>query len=163
MRRALLRQPLWTRVYVIVFLVVWTGGLVWSASRARPSSLPVLALMLAFGVLLCWRLFRLGVDADPDALVVHNNLRTTTIARADIAGFTRGTPPNMPFGTCLFATVTSGQVVALDVTTGMTVLARSRRRVDDDLTALRSWLADTSAAPGAGGAERATPTADRHP
>jgi len=87
-----LRAPLWTRVYNVLFGLLWCGLLVTFAVRAPHGDAPIAAGMLVFGVLLIGSNLRLGVTTD--RLTIRNRLPTTTLTRQDVEGFRAGPAPN---------------------------------------------------------------------
>ncbi len=135
-----LRAPTWSRVYIVGFLLVWEGTLLSFALR-RPEASSVLPVLMGLaGLLLGYRILRIGVDATGDTLVIRNNMRSRLLRRSDVEDFRQGTPPNLSFGSCIFAATRSGDLVALDVTTRPVTLAGSKRRQASDLARLQEWL-----------------------
>ncbi len=135
-----LRAPTWSRVYTVVFLLVWEGLLLSFAFR-RPGASPVVPVLMGLaGLLLGYRILRLGVDAAGDRLVIRNNIRSRSLQRTDIESFRQGAPPNLSWGSCIFAATRGGDLVALDVTTRPFMLASSKRRQASDLAGLQEWL-----------------------
>ena len=131
MKRHLIRPPLWARVYVVAFGIVWLAALGWAARRAHGASLAIAIGMALVGALIVWRVFRLGVDAEGDRLLVRNNVRTLTLTRDEVQDLRSGTPPNMPIGgRCIFAVTADGGLTSLDVTIRPTLLPASRRRLE---------------------------------
>lgn len=67
-RLDVIRQPLGVRAYVVIFLCIWCGslgaGLIAAAVHGSPA-LVFLLLMLAFGLTLGYRIFRLSVAIGP--------------------------------------------------------------------------------------------------
>jgi hypothetical protein len=136
-----LRPPAVLRVYVVAFLLVWFGMLAVTTVNAGTSALPVVLAFVGVGGVLGYRLIRLGVDATPDRLVIRNNVRNRIVPRAQVTGFDRGAPTNLPFGgLCVYALTSTSGVIGLGVTTAPTFIPGWCRRVDRDLTSLRKWL-----------------------
>lgn len=137
-----LRAPLWTRVYTVVFGLVWSGSLITAAVRAPHRVAPIAAAMLGFGILLIGSILRLAVTATTDHLVIRNRLTTTTLTRQDIEGFRAGPAPNqgLPFIWCGYALTTQGGVVPLTVT-ARPGFRHPPPHVDHDVDQLQHWLA----------------------
>ncbi len=138
-----LRAPLWTRVYNVLFGLLWCGLLVTFAVRAPHGDAPIAAGMLVFGVLLIGSNLRLGVTTTTDRLTIRNRLTTTTLTRQDVEGFRAGPAPNqgLPLTYCAYALTTQGRVIPLTVT-ARPGLRRPPQHVHDDIDLLQRWLAD---------------------
>lgn len=140
-----IRPPVSARVYVAVFMVFWCGSLAVFGARAIARgvmpTLAVLPLMLAFGVAVGYRLFRLGVVARGDVLEVRNNFRSRTVARKDVEGFRVGSPSAAGFssGQVIYVLLRDDSVLSLDVTSTSLPLRRSREQVNQRLQRLRAW------------------------
>lgn len=126
-------------------MTVWCGLLVTGgirALRSNPSAvLLVLVLMLAVGVAMGWRMFRLGVVAEGDTLVVRNDWRTYRWSRREVDSFSeRRGSNNVPWGRSAQVVLADRTAVDLGVTrTGLGLTAGSRTRLLDDLEQLRAW------------------------
>ena len=140
-----LRAPRWTRVYALVFGVLWSGLLLTFAIRAPHANIPVTAGMLAFGAILIGSTLRLGVTATGDHLVIRNRVTTTTLTREDVEGFREGSAPNqgLPLSHCVYALTHEGRVIPLTVTSRVGLRGPSEH-VRGDVERLRRWLADTT-------------------
>ena len=87
-----IRPPVLIRGYVAAFMVCWIGGVIWTTMiHHRGTSIAVGVLFIAFGTALAYRLFRLGVHADPDGtLTIRNNLSSRHLSRDQIEEFRLG-------------------------------------------------------------------------
>ena len=136
-----LRPPVWAQVWVAVFpvLLVVVGvffvrpaGDTWAMVRG--------AAVFVFGLLLCWRLFRLGAIGTADGrLVVRNHWRDRTLHRNDIAEVTAGQELGRGTNRSVRLLLHDGSAVALDVT------ATSFRRLHSDrlerqADQVRAWV-----------------------
>lgn len=136
----LLRTPVWLRTFLVVFIVVYLGVIGFLAVSSTAGSRVVLAACALGGAGLTYRVFRLGVVGDAEQLVVRNQLRTLTYARADVEQFRTGKPVGtLSFSRSIYALTRSDGAVALDVSTRPTVLARSRQRMHEDLESCERW------------------------
>lgn len=141
----LLRAPAWLRALLILFLTTWLGLIVYFALSATASSRAILAVFAVAGAVLVYRLFRLGVAGDAEHLVVRNQLRTLTYRRDDVDQFRTGKPVGQfSFSRSIYVITRSDGIVALDVTTRPTVLARSRQKMRDDLETCEGWRTESS-------------------
>ncbi len=92
------------------------------------------------GLLLGYRVLRVGVDAAGDTLLIRNSWRSRSMQRVDVESFRQGSPPNLSWGSCIFAATRGGDLVALEVTTRPFTLAGSKRRQAAELARLQQWL-----------------------
>lgn len=163
-----MRQPLWVRLYALVFGTVWcgmvAGGLVAGALRRSPAVV-VPVLMLAFGGTLIYRVYRMGVRTDDGVMVVRNQWRTRVLQRAEIEGFRIGdSAVGIPGVKVVYALLAEGDLLSLDITASMVPLVGSRRRLDERLERLRTWHAGTKGSDGnrrAGRSARGVPLRHR--
>lgn len=140
----LLRAPAWLRIVVIAFVATWLGSIVYFSLSATVSSRVILSVFALGGSILAYRLFRLGVAGDAEQLVVRNQLRTLTYARDDVAQFRTGKPVGpLSFARSIYVITRTDGIVALDVTTRPTVLARSRQKMRDDLESCERWRTES--------------------
>jgi apolipoprotein N-acyltransferase len=139
-----IRQPLALRIYIAAFGVFWCGILV-TGLIATGAGIAVFAVpMLAFGMTLCFRLFRLGVDADAAGLMVRNNFRTKRFTWDEIEGFRIGSPQmGMPFGKVIHTLLRDGEIFTLDVTMRPWMIPGARHKLDSYLASLRAWVPQT--------------------
>lgn len=142
--RPLLRPPLWSRVFSIVFIVVWLGIVTRFVIAGDDAAGRLIGVVFAvFGILVTYRNLRTGVDGSADELRVRNQVRNHTIARSDIEGFRTGAPSAGGFGARVVFVVTSSQgVVGALVTQQVSFLPGSQRRLQEDLGVLERWLAE---------------------
>ena len=96
--------------------------------------------MLAFGVTIGVRTFRMSVAFDADALVVRNFFRTRTLLREDIEGFRSGSMSSQPFGRTIYALLRDGSVFPLDVAGRAYRFGRGRGKLDERQATLQAWL-----------------------
>ena len=102
--------------------------------------LPMMLGMLVFGSVVTFRTARMAVIAEGDLLTIRDQLRTRRRRRGEVEGFRIGT--FQAIGKVIYVLLTDGDIIALDVTFGLTFLARSRARQAEQLAALQNWLAD---------------------
>lgn len=140
-----IRPPLLARAGVLIFMTVWCGLLITGGIRALRSNpspvLIVLVFMLAVGVTLGYRMFRMSVVAEGDTLLVRNTWRTFRWSSRDVHSFNevRGSN-NVPWGRSAQVILADRTAVNLDVTqTGLALTAGSRTRMRDSLEQLRAW------------------------
>jgi hypothetical protein len=99
--------------------------------------------MLAAGVTIGVRLWRLGVIARGDEFLVSNYFQTRRLTRAEIEGFRIGSSHHsMLFGRTIYVLLGDESVLPLDVTTRPFVTKRQRARFDAQLNTLRRWVSD---------------------
>lgn len=112
-RLDVIRPPLAARAYVVVFMCIWCGsifaGLIAAAAHGSPAAV-ILLLMLAFGLTLGYRIFRLSVALGPQDLLVRNFYRTRRIVRADVEGFRQGALSQQPFTRAIYVLLRDGSV-----------------------------------------------------
>jgi len=140
-----IRPPRLVRAYGAIFTVLWCGGVAafaFAAARRHSPAVVIGVLMFIAGAALGYRLFRLGVTADGDALTVRNNTRTRVLARRDIEGFRIGSPGTgrLPTSRAVLVLLRDDTVLTLDVTAALPLGNRGRRRVEEQLEQLRRWL-----------------------
>ena len=99
--------------------------------------------LITFVVVIAYRMWRFGVLADDEWLVVRNTVLTRRVARSRIKEFRlddlRFTLPDRQV---IRAALRDGRTLTLGVTTGF----KGRPAREPDLAALRSWLRDGRAA-----------------
>jgi hypothetical protein len=137
-----IRPPPVLRLYVVIFMTIWCGGVLAVlvlAVREGDAAAVIPALMFVFGAGLGFRLFRLGVTAEGETLVIRNNLRTARIRRDEIEGFRLSSPAAIPFGRVIYALLRDESILRLDVTVRPAVTARGRAKMADWLAQLRAW------------------------
>ena len=132
-------------MYLAVFALFWCGFLVFAAVMSFREGSTFFAVpplvMLTFGVPFLLRFFRVGAVARRDHLVVRNLLRSYEIPRASIEGFRSG--PMLGIGQVV-SVVGSDSVTPIEVTYGVALLPRRRRRQEEQLQALTRWLGASS-------------------
>jgi hypothetical protein len=144
MDRVEIRPPRLARIWLVGFGTVWCGAMTVAAVATIVVGDPAAIVpvgMLVLGIVVLSRGARLGVVADRDQLVVHNNWSARTIARGDIEDFRIGVTM---FGVGNMKTVsvllTDGTMMSLDSTGRMSPFPGGRQRVEGNLELLRSWL-----------------------
>ncbi len=136
----LLRAPAWLRALLVVLIAIYLGSIVYFSVSATASSRAILAVFAVGGAGLVYRLLRLGVVGDAERLLIRNQLRTLTYARADVEQFRTGKPVGtFSFSRSIYVITRTDGIVAIDVTTRPTVLARSRQKMRDDLETCERW------------------------
>ena len=135
-----IRPPTAIRAYGYAFLVVWFGvvlvGFIHSPNVA-------LVFMLVAGIAVAYGSLRLGVDADESGLRVRNSFRTYRLAWSDIEDFRSGPYGGFPSGRVINAMLRNGDMLPLDVTKRLGLFPGSKRRLEAQHAALRSWLIGT--------------------
>jgi hypothetical protein len=142
-RLDVIRLPLAVRVYVVVFTCIWCGsvfaGLIAAAAHGSPAVL-ILLPVLAFGLTLGYRIFRLSVALGPQDLLVRNFYRTRRIVRVDVEGFRQGAISQQPFTRAIYVLLRDGTVFPLDVTGRSYFFRRGKTLLDDRTQLLQRWL-----------------------
>src|SRR5437879_5809265 len=82
----------------------------------RSPGVIVLLLMLAFGAILTYRLFRASVLAAANDVTVRNFSRTRTLARRESEGFRIGPMSGQPFGQTIHVLLRDDTILPLDAT-----------------------------------------------
>lgn len=113
------RLPKALRLYIVVFGLFWCGTLLVSFIRTATNGsrgvIPLLALMLAYGVFFMARMHGLAVVPSHDELVVRNMFKTRTIPKPAIEGFRLGSPAMMPFGKTIHVLLADDTILTADV------------------------------------------------
>jgi hypothetical protein len=142
-RLDVIRLALAVRVYVVVFTCFWCGsvfaGLIAAAAHGSPAVL-ILLLVVAFGLTLGYRIFRLSVALGSQDLLVRNFYRTRRIVRAEVEGFRQGALSQQPFTRGIYVLLRDGTVFPLDVTARPYFFGRGKRLLDDRTQLLQRWL-----------------------
>lgn len=144
-----IRPPLLARAWILVFMSLWCGLLIAGGVRAlrgNPSpAVLVLVFMLAVGVTLGYRQFRMSVVAEGDTLVVRNNWRTFRWSRQEVDSFieARG-GNNVPWGRSAQVVLADRTAVTLDVTQTMGLGTGGSQRLQERLEQLRAWKGRSS-------------------
>lgn len=143
-----LRLPRLMRWYVRGFSLFWCGTVtvfvvVLATKGAGAVFVPI--LMLAFGVTLAYRLWRLGVSAHGDELVVRNHFRTRRLRRAEVEGFRMAPAEQLPFTGALYVLLRDDTLMRLDVTIRPTIRRFGKATLETQLAELRRWLAQPAA------------------
>ncbi len=143
---ASIRTPIVLRIYIVAFLAVWSGflsiGFVLLLIHGSPVAL-VPALMLAFGLTLGYRMFRLSVVADEHGLTVRNYYTTKRLAKSDIEEFRIGRASNQPMGKTIHILLQDKEILSIDAASRVSITDRGKRRLTERLTNLETWLSDT--------------------
>jgi hypothetical protein len=136
-----LRQPLPARIWVGLFLIVWSVGLIVFAVRGAGDGgaawlVPLVMLVAGWGI--GYRTFRLGVDAAGDILTVRNSLQTLRLPRSQITGFRVGAAGRgMTFGSSVYVDTLEGMILLQGTARLRSVSAASKQ--DDRLARLEAW------------------------
>jgi hypothetical protein len=141
-----IRPPKILRIYTSVFTVVWCAGVLTAAVTIAVKGSPaaiIPVIMLAFGVTIGVRMFRMSVAFDADALVVRNFFRTRSLRREEIEGFRSGSMSNQPFGRTIYALLRDGSVFPLDVAGRLYRFGRGRGKLEERQAMLQAWLNQT--------------------
>lgn len=139
---AVIRLPRFFLVYIVVFSVVWCGGVLVGlvAAFSHASAVALIPLgMLAFGAALFYRMFRLSVELRQSELVVRNFFRTIRVSRDTIEGFRIGPTAGQPFSQAIHVLVRGDQLVPLDVTVRPSFFGWGNYFFDRRLAELRAW------------------------
>ena len=129
-----------------MFTVVWCAGVLTAAVTIAvqgSSAAIVPVIMLAFGVTVGLRMFRMSVTLDADALVVRNLFRTRSLRRDEIEGFRSGLMSNQPFSRTIYAMLRDGSVFPLDVAGRPYRFGRGRGKLEGRQAMLQAWLNQT--------------------
>ena len=103
----LIRLPVAFRIYIVIFAVIWCGGvlagLIAALAKFSPAAM-IPAAMLVFGGFFMWHVARLAVIGDHEGLTVRGYYRSRRIPKFEVEGFRIGSG-YYPFGNCTFALV----------------------------------------------------------
>lgn len=138
-----IRPPAVLRLYAIAFMVVWSGGVIWTTMvRGRGAAPAVGALFLLFGGTLCYRLVRQAVLSRPDGVLeVRNVIGGRHLQHDQIEDFRLGQAGGKRFGQrSIQVLLTDGTVYALDVTRSGPFGLRAKT-AERQLRQLKDWLA----------------------
>jgi hypothetical protein len=71
-------QPMLLRVYVVGYLALWTGTIIWTMVLGTGGSAAAVGLVfIVFGLVIGYRMIQLGVRSGPDGtLTIRNSLGT---------------------------------------------------------------------------------------
>ena len=138
-----LRLPKPLRIYVAVFMTVWTGfvlaGVV-AAVAAETVAAVIPLVMLVFGGWIGYRLFNLSVVATPQELIIRNYLATRRVAKDQVEGFRVGSPPMGSVGKAIVTLIRDDTVVSMDATARPFRWLGGERQLNRALSDLRDWL-----------------------
>lgn len=139
-----IRPPTWALVYVGLFMLVWTGMLLWMAMplvRRGDPTLIGFVLMLFFGCLLVWRVTGVRAVVSGESLTVRNTFRTIRFSRDAIDRVTVGKPSSSPlqFGRAIVVLDRDGGLTPVDASAAPAFTARGRERVARQAEALDNW------------------------
>jgi hypothetical protein len=142
-KSAVIRPSIAFRVCFVVFMCVWCGftltALIAAALSGSPATV-VPFLMLAFGLTFGYRMVRMSVTLDPQALTVRNIYRTRRIAQGDIQGFRHGPMSENPFTRTIYVMLRDGTVLPLDVAGRAYFFGRGQAVLDDRMRTFQTWL-----------------------
>jgi hypothetical protein len=142
-----IRNPNVSRSTIVGFGTFWCVGLlafvVGLAIVGSPTVI-VPIVILAFGVVLMYRMWRLAVVAHDDQLVIFNYSRTYRLPRSEIEAFRRGVEQ---FERAGYVHLVDGKTLRLDVTRQPLIFRRDPTVIDEQLDQLREWLATSDAGP----------------
>ena len=140
-QQVLIRPPLFTRIYVAVFVTVWLAFVVALTLIHRHGPSPVVGVVfVVFGVGLGYSLLRLGVRSGPDGvLVVRNSFSSRRLTREEIEGFQIGTNSGGRLGQSgVQAVLHDGTAYGFDVC--RTPFGFGSQRLNNQLDQLNAWL-----------------------
>jgi hypothetical protein len=144
-RVLVLRPPLWTRLYAVVFsaaIVIWLTVQAVRFDRLLP---PI--LIGAAACLIAWRSVGIAVIGGRDELWVRNAMtRARTLGRAEVTGF-RTSDRNRP-ATMMVVAVRDADIVPLEVTSELVFVPGWRQRLERKLARLEAWRAGDGGAAG---------------
>ena len=121
---------------------LWCGGLIFFAISSRSSQGLVVLPMLAVGIAVFSRLFRIRVRADSEGLLVRNRGLTRRFSWDQVEDFRLGDLAQLgPMSaTVIHVIPIEGNLARLDATSRLLVANQGQARLDDYLAALRSWV-----------------------
>jgi hypothetical protein len=131
------------RVYVAAFGTVWCGAVLFGLVAALIHRLSVAIIpagMLAFGVTLTYRLFRISAVADRDTLTVRNYFTTKRLARSDIEEFRIGRASNQPIGQTIHVLLRDKGILAIDAAARPYATRRGKLQLAERQAKLEAWL-----------------------
>ena len=138
----MIRLPLALRAYLVIFTCIWCGfvlpGLI-AAVINGPPAIVILLPMLAFGLTLGYRTFRLSVTLGSEELLVRNFSRTQRVIRAEVEGFRMGDVSRRPFGRTIYVLLRDGTVLPLDVAEHQARYGFGK--LENQMQSLQQWLA----------------------
>jgi hypothetical protein len=138
-----IRPSKFWRMYLLAFLTVWCGGVLFAAVKSASKGSPTvffLVIMLAFGVTIGVRTWRRSVIFGADALIVRNFFHTRSLHREEIEGFRLGSISNQPFNRAIYALLRDGSVFPLDVTGRLAAFGRGLGKFEQRQALLQAWL-----------------------
>lgn len=141
--RVAIRQPMLLRVYVVGYLVFWTGTITWTTVlRNHGSAVAIGLLFILFGIAIGYRMLQLGVHSGPDGtLTIRNSLGRRRLTRAEIEDFRFGTNGGRLGMQSIHVLLRDGTVYRIDVTN--TALGLGRKRNTASMGSLKAWLHDS--------------------
>ena len=145
-----IRAPLPIRLYVAGFGILWTVGLSTSLLRSgngHASDVPVVLVMIVFGLGVCYLMGGAAVYTQGDDLLVRNTWRRRRIPREAIEDFRTGGVSGKPWGVEIYALLKDGSILPLDASRrfGPAILRSDRAARTTRLAMLREWLHPASA------------------
>jgi branched-subunit amino acid ABC-type transport system permease component len=133
------------RVYVAAFGTAWCGlvtfGLV-EALLHQPSVAIIPAAMLAFGLTLTYRMFRISAISHGDTLTIRNYFATKRLMRSDVEDFRIGRPSNQPIGKTIHLLLRDKGILAIDAAARPYVTRRGKLQLARRQAELEAWLAN---------------------
>ncbi|MBO0830601.1 MAG: hypothetical protein J2P28_08015 [Actinobacteria bacterium] len=142
-RPNVIRRPLAVRVFQVFFPSILCCGVLAYLILAAVDGSPAVVIplvMLAIGLTICYRVFRLSVALRPQDLLVRNYFRTRRIARADIAGFCQGAVGHRPFTRMIYVLLRDRTVLSLDTTARPCLFGLGATLLEDRMQLLQRWL-----------------------
>ena len=141
-----IRPPRAMRLYVAVFGLFWCGIVFFGFVEAllhRATVAIIPGVMLAFGITLTYRLFRVSAIAEDDALTVRNYFTTKRLARSDIEEFRIGRASNQPVGKTIHILLRDKGILAIDAAARPCVTRRGKMHLAQRQASLDTWLSHT--------------------
>lgn len=142
-RRVEIRLPTVFRVYIIGFMIFWCAGVSAGLVAAAAHGSPVVVIplfMLAFGLGFAYRMARLSVLSDGDAIIVRNFFQTRRLQRKQIEGFRIGPVSFQPFGKTIHVLLRDNSMLPLDAAGRPYLGSWGTRGLDARVAELDEWL-----------------------
>lgn len=137
-----IRVPLWSRVWVLGFGVVWCCLVVLFGSRSDGGATRFLvpALLVLFMVGLAWRVLVQGIRTEGDQLVVRGPFSTRRADRGEISDVTQGESGQFPGLPCVVVTTGDHRSISAPPLSTLPFGESARRQVDAQVQQVRAWV-----------------------
>lgn len=142
-----LRPPFVLRAFGFAFLLVWFAVVALTVGRRVASGATgpaiIAGVLLVAGMVIGYRVLRVGLDAHGSRLIVRNHLYTRTLDRSEIEDFRLGKPPggNLPIGKAVYIMLANGSVLPVEATGNPLPGKTGRALAEEHLKRLRNWHA----------------------